>query len=141
MAGKIHFNWLFGGIGFILTFIVSSAHNLLMTSLIRSLIAFVIWFLLAFAIRWIISLPFTNPSSKEQEISRKQGAEEIGSRVDLTTPDESEAISDLLKPSEQASPADQGPAVFEPLNPPRLVKTTDRNPEELAKAVRHLTEE
>ncbi|ANS74022.1 hypothetical protein AWM70_05090 [Paenibacillus yonginensis] len=141
MAGKMLFNWLFGGVGLILTFLVSSSHNLFITSLIRSLIAFVIWFLLAFAIRWMLGLSKADPVSLEERASGSEEAEK-GLRVDLTTPDEQEAINDMLKPSgTKASENSQGTAAFEPLKPPRLVKTADRDPEELAKAVRHLTED
>ncbi|GGA39543.1 hypothetical protein [Paenibacillus physcomitrellae] len=142
MAGKMLFNWLFGAVGLVLTFLVSSSHNLFITSLIRSLIAFVIWFLLAFAIRWMLGLSKADPVSIEESERSDSEEAEKGLRVDLTTPDEQEAINEMLKPSEsKASEKSQGTAMFEPLNPPRLVKTADRDPEELAKAVRHLTED
>ncbi|MNP80381.1 hypothetical protein D3C76_1784720 [compost metagenome] len=57
--------------------------------------------------------------------------------MDLSTPDEEEELKDLLKPKPAA--ADQGSGDFKPLQPPKLVSMKD--PEELAKAVRHLKEE
>jgi hypothetical protein len=142
MAGKMLFNWLFGGVGFVLTLLVSSSHNLFMTSIIRSLIAFVIWFLLAFALRWMWGLFASAPPPRADKAPPARIEEEKGLRVDLTTPDENEAINVMLKSSgNEAAEVQRGTAPFEPLNPPRLVKTTDRDPEELAKAVRHLTED
>ncbi|WP_138493954.1 hypothetical protein [Paenibacillus pinistramenti] len=143
MAGKMLFNWLFGGVGFLLTLIVSSSHNLFITSIIRSLIAFVIWFLLAFGIRWMFGMLQTGHAPVNAKApTGKEDGEKKGLRFDMTTPDENEAIHDMLKPSEhETSETNQGAASFQPLNPPRLVKTADRDPEELAKAVRHLTED
>lgn len=140
MYGKLKFNLLFGAFGFVITLLISFAHNFFITSLIRGFIAFIAWFLLAFAIRWIWGLPGAGPSGKPVEDVREEG--EKGSLVDLTTPDEIEDMNDLLKPSDkqEAAPRASNPD-FEPLNPPRLVKTTDRSTEEMVKAVRHLTEE
>lgn len=48
MKGNLLFNLVFGAVGFVLTLLISMGNNLFMTSLIRGLISFVIWFLLAF---------------------------------------------------------------------------------------------
>ena len=142
MAGKMTINWIFGGIGFALTLIVSFSHNVFTTSLIRSCIASVIWFCLAYVIRWVMGLAQADSSPQKLSTDLTPDNDIRGSLVDLTTPDEGDSISELLKPSEFAQRGEhQGTSVFEPLNPPRLVKTTDRDPEELARAVRHLTEE
>lgn len=142
MYGKIKFNLLFAAVGFIITFFFSFSHNLLTTSLIRGVIAFVLWFLLAFAVRWMWGLVGMGPSSGEPP-EGEQGNGEVGNLVDLTTPDETEALNDMLKHADkqQEVASESGSLAFEPLNPPRLVKTTDRSTEEIVKAVRHLTEE
>ncbi|WP_346657570.1 hypothetical protein [Paenibacillus sp. YPG26] len=57
--------------------------------------------------------------------------------LDLTTPDETEELNDLLK---QKPDVPSEPSEFSPLNPPKLVKTSEQDPEEMAKALRHLTE-
>lgn len=54
----------------------------------------------------------------------------------MTTPDENENLNELLKPKPDQT--DEGNNGFAPLNPPKLVSNKD--PEELAKAVRHLTD-
>lgn len=140
MYGNLKFNGLFGGIGFIITFLVSFSNNFITTSLIRSGAAFVIWFLLAFIIRWMLALPGTVPS---QKVSDEAASEEEykGSLVDLTTPDEMEEMADLLKAADRKAEGAPQETEFEPLNPPRLVTAKSRSTEEMVKAVRHLTEE
>ena len=59
-----------------------------------------------------------------------------GTRFDLTLPNDNEEINDLLKPKPESSTGDD--TGFTPLNLPKLVSAQD--PEQLAKAVRHLTE-
>ncbi|MNE53991.1 hypothetical protein D3C87_208990 [compost metagenome] len=138
MAGKIGFNWLFGAIGFIITFIVSFSNNILTTSLIRSSIAFIVWFILAFALRWLLGFLRTSPSEPDlPEMESAADDEDLGTMLDLTTPDESEELNDLLK---QKPDVPSEPSGFSPLNPPKLVKTSEQDPEEMVKALRHLTE-
>ncbi|GIP21450.1 hypothetical protein [Paenibacillus sp. J22TS3] len=139
MAGKIGFNWLFGAIGFIITFIVSFSNNILVTSVVRSCIAFVVWFVLAFALRWLLGFLTSPPAEPELPVMEAEQEEETdrGTVLDMTTPDESEELNDLLK---QKPDAPSEPSGFSPLNPPKLVKTSEQDPEELAKALRHLTE-
>lgn len=132
MKGNLLFNLVFGAVGFVLTLLISLGNNLFMTSLIRGLISFVIWFLLAFLLRWVwgvVSVP-------EAEHEAAAAEQERGTRFDMTTLDESDELNDLLTPR-PASDQEDGKG-FTPLNPPKLVSAKD--PEELAKAVRHLSE-
>ncbi|MDP4097518.1 hypothetical protein OIN60_12125 [Paenibacillus sp. P96] len=139
LFGSLRINLWSGVVGFTLTFLLSLNSNLLTTSLIRGLIASAVWFLFAFAVRFVLGM-LTQPEkpvSADPRVDRHAGqGEGLGSRLDLTTPDESEELNDLLNPmpdSEQLKSAD-----FKPLDPPKLV--TSKDPEELAKAVRHLTD-
>ncbi|WP_059053505.1 hypothetical protein [Paenibacillus senegalimassiliensis] len=139
MTGKLRYYFLLGFIGFLISFAASAGNNLFMTSFIRGLISFAVWFLLAFAGGWMLSflkeMPSGNSLEGEDEFASEEGK---GGNLDLTTPDESEELNDLLKPE----PASAEDAPFAPLNPPKLVKTPDdKDPEELAKIVRHLTEQ
>ncbi|GIP07860.1 hypothetical protein P4H94_03785 [Paenibacillus macerans] len=139
MAGKTRYYLLLGFIGFLITFAVSAGNNLFMTSFIRGLIAFVVWFVLAFASSWMFGflkeLPGNGTVEPQEALLSEQGK---GGNLDLTTPDESEQLNELLKPPSN-SPGEA--ADFTPLSPPKLVKTPDdKDPEELAKVVRHLTE-
>lgn len=140
MTGKLRYYFLLGFIGFLISFAASAGNNLFMTSFIRGLISFAVWFLLAFAGGWMLGflkeMPGGNSFEDENEFASEEGK---GSNLDLTTPDESEELNDLLKPAPASAEED---VPFAPLNPPKLVKTTDdKDPEELAKIVRHLTEQ
>ncbi|WMT39170.1 hypothetical protein RE628_16960 [Paenibacillus sp. D2_2] len=140
MTGKIRYFMLFGFIGFLITFAASAGNNLFATSLIRSIVAFAIWFALSWVGSWMISflkeLPPDVGTQEEAALAAEIGK---GGNLDLTTPDESKEIGDLLKQAPEGELSEQQ---FTPLNPPRLVKTTDdKDPEELAKVVRHLTEQ
>lgn len=133
MKGNLLFNLVFGVIGFILTLLFSLTNNLFMTSVIRGAVSFVVWFLLAFLLRWT----WTLISAPQEDTAPKGGEDEsTGNRFDLTTPDESDELNELLKQKPDLS--NERGNDFTPLNPPKLVSTKD--PEELAKAVRHLTE-
>lgn len=141
MATKIVFNWLLGIFGFVFTFIISIRTNLLMTSLIRATLAFVVWFVLAFALRWVIGLlRQTSAELSSQDQSTLLVDTDKGNLLDLTTPDESDELKNLLQQTPELQDTDSND--FTPLDVPRLVKTKNtKDPEELAKAVRHLTEQ
>ena len=149
MKGTIRVNLIFALIGFVITFLFAVRTNLPVTSLIRGGIAAAVWFLLAFLFR--IVLGALEPLSKDQE---SNGSTELGvaldhdvrgARLDLVTPDESDQLNDLLKPDADKTRGteernDQAND-FQPLNPPKLFTTKEKDPEELAKAVRHLKED
>ncbi|MFB5266594.1 hypothetical protein ACE41H_07320 [Paenibacillus enshidis] len=139
LFGSLRMNLWSGAVGFVLTFLLSLNSNLLVTSLIRGLIASAVWFLLAFAVRFalgILTRPEKPASVYPQSDSNAGQGKGLGSHLDLTTPDEGGDLNDLLKPKPDSEPLQ--PADFKPLNPPKLV--TSKDPEELAKAVRHLTD-
>lgn len=140
MPGKLRYYLLSGLIGFLITFAVSAGNNLFMTSFIRGLISFAVWFLLAFAVSWMLGFLKEMPGDYATASEKIAAAEEgKGSNLDLMTPDESEQLGDLIKPAPAASEVEMQ---FAPLNPPKLVKTPDdKDPEELVKVVRHLTEQ
>lgn len=139
MTGKMRYYLLLGFIGFLITFAVSAGNNLFMTSFIRGLISFAVWFALSFVANWMFGFLKEMPGSfgdgQDESLLSEQGK---GGNLDLTTPDESEQLNDLLKPAPASS---EEAADFTPLSPPKLVKTPDdKDPEELVKVVRHLTE-
>lgn len=134
MIGNLLINLLFGLTGFILTFFVTYGNNLLGTSLIRSLFGFVVWFMLAFLLRWVLG-SIVKESSPQEEFDVTD--EELGGKLDISAPSEDEELLNLLKQKPGQDSEDSGG--FTPLTPPKLVSLKD--PEELAKAVRHLKEE
>ncbi|MCG7407470.1 hypothetical protein MH117_08550 [Paenibacillus sp. ACRRX] len=144
MSGSIRWNFGLGVLGFFITFLASLSSNLMTTSLVRGAIAFVIWFGLAFAIRWVVG-ELTQPNRHaDGGTSVFEGIEsDRGSNVDITTPDETESLHNLLKDNSVADPAEKSEANeqqtgFEPLAPPKLVSKTPLKDEQLAQAVRYM---
>ncbi|WP_145046334.1 hypothetical protein [Paenibacillus xylanexedens] len=146
MIGNYRINLGAGIVGFILTFFVAYSSNVLMTSLIRGLIGFVAWFALAYVLRWGMGLLLSSPSdSKGFDYDPLNGQELRGSQVDIKLEDNGQELNDLLKNGQNASSGEdlppsetKAPTGFAPLDPPKLVRT--KEPEELAQAVRHLTD-
>lgn len=93
------------------------------------------WFLLAFVLRWTLGV-VARPDLGNAQSRASSQVDGVGGNLDLTTPDENEDLNELLKPKPEQT--DEGNNGFAPLNPPKLVSNKD--PEELAKAVRHLTD-
>lgn len=131
--GKLRFYLMTGIAGFVFTFIFSIRNNLWMTSMYRALLACAIWFLLAFLLNWVFAA-ITGPRAAVQGDVDTQQEQDRGTVLDLSTPDEDRELMDLIH--SESSSKENGD--FVPLNPPKLVST--KEPEELAKAVRHLTE-
>ncbi|NMO96182.1 hypothetical protein [Paenibacillus lemnae] len=132
MNGKIKYYLLAGAAGFVFTYLFSSANNVWSTALYRAGIAFVVWFLLALILERVISVVFSPVSPKND--NKQQDPR--GSQLDLATPAEDDEELMRIMKNEPADKAEEDG--FTPLSPPKLVTT--KNPEELAKAVRHLTE-
>ena len=116
-----------------------------MTSLIRGLIGFAAWYVLAYGLRWVLGLVL-NPRVANGSDYDLEGAQDLrGSQVDIKLEDDGQELNDLLKNGQSDStganhpPSEtKAPTGFAPLDPPKLVRTKD--PEELAQAVRHLTD-
>ncbi|WP_245864475.1 hypothetical protein [Paenibacillus donghaensis] len=138
MIGNLLINVLSGCIGFLFTFFVTYSNNLLMTSLTRGVFAFIVWFLLAFLLRWVLG-SILQPSAPPEEagLDQDSAADALGGQLDVRAPDEDEELLNLLK--QKPGPEEPAAEDFKPLQPPKLVSMKD--PEELAKAVRHLKEE
>ncbi|WP_054958691.1 hypothetical protein [Paenibacillus dakarensis] len=137
MIGNLRINIGAGLIGFILTLVFSLQNNLWLTSLIRAGAAFAIWFALAYLLRWVFTVAGepAKDSAQGREGNSDAADDQLGNRLDMVTPDEDEELMELIKPEPEQRQEGSG---FVPLKPPKLVSTKD--PEELAKAVRHLTE-
>ncbi|MGZ9584613.1 hypothetical protein [Paenibacillus marinisediminis] len=137
-------NISFGIIGFVVTTLASLISNVWSTSLIRGAIAFVIWFLLAFAVRYVVQLLLTPSHDGANAAQNELNSSEVGHAVDYTTPDDTDSLYNMLhkKPAEQELETEQGDkdqSGFQPLTPPKLV-SKPLNEEQLAEAVRHLTQ-
>lgn len=148
MVGNIKLNLWLGFIGFLITFFASIENNLWTTSLFRGVLGFALWFLLAFVLRFVLGIlanpasaasnkPPTSNSSEGEPPNSSVDDPSRGSQFDVVTPDQDQELSNLLTPR----PTDTvDKDSFAPLNPPKLVSTKQQDPEEMAKAVRHLTQ-
>ncbi|MFD1952651.1 hypothetical protein ACFSL6_00280 [Paenibacillus thailandensis] len=140
MLGTWRWNVGLGLLGPVLTILFSIGKNPLPVVLLRSVYALAAFFLLGYVLRLALGQILKSAPAKEPVLEALKGTQ-----LDLRTPDESENLNELLKPkggkedtgAPGAGSADQ--AEFKPLNPTKLVSTQSNDPEQLAKAVRHLT--
>ncbi|WP_127531910.1 hypothetical protein [Paenibacillus kobensis] len=143
MIGTWRWNFGFGAAGGLLTLLFSMNGNTFAVSCMRAGYAFAAFFLAAFLFRAILKLALTpQPSIPVSRTAAPAGQSGQGQNFEAVTPDETEALHDLLKsdPKGSAVPqADKESNGFQPLNPPKLVSTQNKEPEELAKAIRHMT--
>lgn len=154
MLGTWRWNAGFGIAGIGLTVIFSLGNNPMTVILTRSIYAFIAFFIMAYAARLVLGIILKPPGIAPQ-VPEVEAADTRGSEMDLQTPDESAELNQLLKDQlgqstasvPQATPGSAaagnagGANSFKPLSPPQLVSTNGKQPDELAKAVRHLTGE
>ncbi|MGI2293067.1 hypothetical protein [Paenibacillus sp. GXUN7292] len=152
MIGSWRWNVAFGLVGAVLTIIFSLSSNLIDVVLLRSLYAFISFFVVAYAVRLIFA-QIVKPPSLTPSLHAKE--EDKGAQLDLVTPPQTDDLNDLLKSqltdtdvqqtedekSIKKEQEQQKQAEFKPLNPPQFVSSKNTEPEELAKAIRHLTGE
>jgi energy-coupling factor transporter transmembrane protein EcfT len=140
MMGTIRINFIVGTVAFILTFALSIGSNIWVTTLLRSLYSFVIIFLIVFLCRYVLGtvaglnrMPATNEQQPDEQHK--------GTAFDAVTPDEDEVLRQMLKGSEEPKTAEQEDVVFAPLNPPKLSTKGNLEAEQLAQALRRMSEE
>ncbi|MFB6363989.1 hypothetical protein ACFCP7_07985 [Paenibacillus elgii] len=138
MIGSIRWNFIVGAAAFVITFALSITDNIWLTTLIRSFYSFVLMFVIVFLFRWLLGTvaglagaPIPEHSEEEDELK--------GKAVDVVTPDQDAELHQMLKPS--PGPMDAVETDFSPLNPPKLSTKIQGSPDELAQAVRRMSEE
>ncbi|MFC5702109.1 hypothetical protein ACFPVX_12480 [Cohnella faecalis] len=137
MVGSWRWNGFFGGFGAALVFLFSLSRNPIGTTLLRSFYAFVAFFLIALAIRFVLGV-LLHPSSGQTPEGKLE--EERGAVLDMVTPDDDESLTEMLK--EQWTDGSSGSASgFKPLAPKRLVSIDDADPEQVVQAIRRLNDE
>ncbi|MDF2657326.1 MAG: hypothetical protein K0Q94_117 [Paenibacillus sp.] len=140
MIGSYRWNLVLGTLGFALTFILSIEYNFIWRTLMSSVYSFLIIFVAAFALRWIlgtlIGLKPQPVSDSGQPMESQLPDEPVGQTVDTATPDDQDQLNEMLK--EQLNRSDSEP--FVPLQPKKLATVQETEAQELAQAVRHLTE-
>ncbi|MFC4598965.1 hypothetical protein [Cohnella hongkongensis] len=142
MKGSWRFTIGFGVFGALLTCVISLSNNPLGTTLLRSLYAFLAFAALALALSFVLGQLLA--PGKPAAAAAESGPDR-GSVLDLTTPDEGEALSEMLKEQwtdgRPEATADEEVKGFQPLQPKRVVSLDNPNPEEVAQAIRRLTDE
>lgn len=135
MIGTIRWNLVVASAAMIITFLFSIANNVFNTSLFRSFYSFAILFLLIFLVRWLLGT-VANLKTLFQQTGEYTSTQEehLGQHINISTPEEIESIQEMMKEHGGTQP-------FSPLEPPRLVSKEKLDPEELAKALRHLSED
>ncbi len=141
MIGSWRWNVVSGAGGALLTILISLGNNPFLTSFIRGVYAFAAFYLLAFAIRWLIPNLLLPRSSPDQEAMLE---DEPGAVLDLVTPGEEQTLSEMMKENwsdGKAKGHDAPEAGFQPLQPKKLVTLDDPDPENVVQAIRRLTDE
>lgn len=136
MIGTFRWNLLAGTVGFIGTLLASFHSNVWSTVLIHSIYSFLILFLFTFVVRWVLNVLILSSGTGSRPILESHESDGIrkGQSIDLSTPD------DVGLPLNGDS--GQGDQMeFTPLNPPKLTTKLDNNPQELANALRRMTDE
>lgn len=142
MRGTIRWNYIFGAVGSIFALMVSWSNNVWTTSLLRAIIAFVIWFGLAYGVRFALGVLLSDHEGKQPEFGASKNPN-AGTMLDMTTPDEEDVLRDLLRPNgadSKSNPVEDEGGSFQPLQPPKLVTKAQPDAEELAQAVRHFVQ-
>lgn len=137
MIGTLRFNFYVAAAAFLITFLFSVTHNIIVTTLLRSLYSFVLVFALTFVVRYVLG---TIVGLKHMTTAAEDGeaADEAhkGNRFDAVTPNDESDLHQMLKPGGGGEAAE-----FAPLKPPKLSSKATQNPDELAQALRRMTEE
>ncbi len=142
MLGSVRWNLAMGAFGLLLAFIFSLGNNDFVVSILRGVYAFAAFFLLGYLLRGALHIIVGSTTITEQTEQQHPEDPNVGTKVDMTTPAEGEDLNELLK-SQLEGPlgSSQGGEMFKPFEPTRLVSTQNKEPDELAQAIRHLTEE
>jgi energy-coupling factor transporter transmembrane protein EcfT len=142
VIGSIRWNFIVGGLSFVITFIISIFNNIWLTTLLRSFYSFIILFAIVFLCRWVLgTIAGFNQLAVTEALHHEPAEEHKGTTLDMSTPDEDAALHQMLKGSHDNKASGGGAADFAPLNPPKLSTKPNLDAGELAQAVRHMTEE
>ncbi|CAI6027346.1 hypothetical protein [Cohnella sp. JJ-181] len=129
----------FAAFGAVLIFLISLSSNPPLTSLVRSLYAFIAFGLLGLFVR-IVLQQLLRPA-RTLGGDKERAEEERGIVLDMTTPEDDESLSLLMKEQWTGKEEPQS-AGFQPLKPPKLVSIEDEpDPEQVAQAIRRLNDD
>src|SRR5690606_36459066 len=133
----------------VITFLFSVSNNIFTTTLLRSLYSFLFLFLMMFAFRWFVGLLLAWNKTNVSSLHEIEDSSGKGQTIDFITPDDesysgsnertpgsegrSEEVAEEQKDQQDAND-------FSPLDPPKLTTKQGAPTEEMAKALRHLSE-
>lgn len=90
LAGSFRWNVSLGAIAFIITFLAASGNNLFITSLTRSVVAFILFYILTFLLRAVVSYIILQTEAGDSTINEQEEYSNHdfikGSNVDWVTP-------------------------------------------------------
>lgn len=140
MIGTIRINVIVASLACLFTFALSISNNLFLSSLIKSGYSFLILFVVTFGFRWVLGLLIGSVPSLENA-SPANDSSSVGNNLDLiTSPDEDEETRELMK-SNLANNNASLSNDFSPLKPPKLVTKNNLDAEQLAGALRRMSED
>jgi flagellar biosynthesis/type III secretory pathway M-ring protein FliF/YscJ len=123
MSGYVKWCLAVSGLIATVTFAVSIPVNLLGTSLLRALLAFLLFAVLGLGLRWLFRLLSTD----EPEVEEENGDSPAGKHIDWQTPEDQQVIKDVYASPEEESPKTEP---FQPLRAPKL------KPDQVAEVIR-----
>jgi hypothetical protein len=136
MKNTVRNSLLLALIGFALTLFFSLSTNIFSTSLVRGLVSGAVLFVIGSAAQWILG-QVAQPGTPPQRADRPVNPGSLGRTLDLSTPNEQEELNRIIKQSDLPQAAE---AAFEPLHPPQLTTKTDHKAQQLADALRTMSE-
>ena len=153
MYGNWRFNLVTGLVGFVLVFLIALTSNPIFIALLRGVYSFIAFFVIAFGLRFLLgTLIF--PTVKVAATEDSETEETSGQNIDYMATHEDENLNDLLKQQltknvastkkssiETANESTREEESFKPLKPTQLFSNKSVQPEEMSKAIRHLTGE
>ncbi|UKS29863.1 hypothetical protein LOZ80_13380 [Paenibacillus sp. HWE-109] len=142
MIGTMRINVIVAAIAGVFTFALSIGNNLFLSTCLKSLYSFLILFVLTFGFRWVLGVMIGAEQAGGTFPSNPVEDSAVGQSLDMTTPDLDEETRELMKANlsdnNSLSSADMQ---FSPLNPPKLVTKNNLDPEQLAGALRRMSED
>ncbi|AUM65873.1 hypothetical protein C0R09_15845 [Brevibacillus laterosporus] len=121
--------WL-GCIAFLLTFLAAITGNLFVVSFYRGVLAFLVIFIIAFLVQWVLSILF--PKEDPIELEDTDGDEEVAAG------EEKEAATDQEETNESLHPEEE----FIPLKVERAeAESAEHDPKLIAQTLRRFTDE
>src|SRR5690606_20811430 len=140
MIGTVRWNFILAFTGFLLTFILSAGDNFLVRALINSFYSFIILFMIGFAARWLLGtaagLKTANSVEQGDSFDVIPDVEDPrGAAFDAATPEDG-SLNEMIKEQLGAEQTSE----FVPLTPRKLASAPHEDGEQLAQALRRLTE-